>query len=104
MQTVRRVVLQPGQRLIDIRGHLAIIARSAPGVGGTHECREQPSRRRERLGAAVCCMPVVDTERKVRGNTSGSHQSSCASSAAAARIAGFPSTPRTEPSQVRFAT
>ena len=44
MQTVRRVVLQPGQHLIDIGSRLAVSGRSGPGVSNAHQSGEQPSR------------------------------------------------------------
>ena len=99
---VRRMFFQPRKRRCVLGFCRTITWSRGSNMGSVHQGRQQPSWRRERLRPAVRCMPVVDTKRKVRGNADRSHQSSCASSVAAARITGLPLTLRTKPSQFRL--
>ena len=101
---VRRMLFQPRKRRCVLGFCRAIAWSRGSDMGSVHQGRQQPSRRGKRLRPAVRCMPVVDTKRKVRGNADRSHQSSCASSVAAARITGLPLTLRTKPPQFRLAT
>ena len=100
---VRRMFFQPRKRRCVLGFCRTITWSRGSNMGSVHQGRQQPSWRGERLRPAVRCMPVVDTKRKVRGNADRSHQSSCASSVAAARITGLPLTLRTKPSQFRLA-
>ena len=100
---VRRMFFQPRKRRCVLGFCRTITWSRGSNMGSVHQGRQQPSWRGERLRPAVHCVPAIDTEGKVRGNADRSHQSSCASSVAAARITGFPLTLRTKPSQFRLA-